>query len=94
MNPGHNKNMEIIFPLSSISPEDKVPGSWEKEKANILRLGQGLVLTYNVLIPFNPGPRSNALLHPGNGGNGLLIIPGKPLARFINHIDGIFLDPG
>jgi hypothetical protein len=39
MNPGHNKNPEIIFPLSSISLEDKALGSWEKEKANILCLG-------------------------------------------------------
>jgi hypothetical protein len=39
INPGHNKNLEIIFLLSSIPPEDKAPGSWQKEKANILRLG-------------------------------------------------------
>jgi hypothetical protein len=39
MNPGYNKNLAIILSLSSIFPKDKAPGSLEKEKANILRLG-------------------------------------------------------
>jgi hypothetical protein len=39
MNPGYNKNLAIILSLSSSFPKDKSPGSWEKEKANIFRLG-------------------------------------------------------
>jgi hypothetical protein len=39
MNPGYYKNLAIILSLSSSFPKNKAPGSCEKEKANILRLG-------------------------------------------------------